>query len=120
MFNAGRKDRVVRMGGDSLMAGIRPRITFKPKSRTVKNINRHLAFVVGNKIDDDIRMSLNNNYEDSGSERQVVFRGRGRGPLYRPNSNHDLRQKLTQVVLTDANWYRVIVSFYICHIKDYY
>lgn len=112
----GRDVREVRMGGDTLMAGIRPRISFKQKTRVA--LPRNLSFAAQNFIDndDDLEMSVNNNRNDF-SERQVILKGRSRlllnGRLGAPPK--DLRSKLIQTVLADAFWYKVTVSkrFYI-------
>ncbi|XP_051155759.1 nuclear RNA export factor 1-like isoform X2 [Leptopilina boulardi] len=106
----GRDVREVRMGGDTLMAGIRPRISFKQKTRVA--LPRNLSFAAQNYIDndDDLEMSVNNNRNEF-SERQVILKGRGRlllnGRLGAPPK--DLRSKLIQTVLADAFWYKVTI-----------
>ena len=103
------------MEGDSLMAGTKPRIFFKSKPKM--NLNRNREFAVHKCFEEDMRITVNKDLESNGYEsRQVVIRGRGRGPIYArlgpygSNPRHDLRDKLTQVVLADANWYKIIVS----------
>lgn len=82
------------------MTGLRPRISFKQKTRVT--LPRHFEFAANNYNDDDDERIFN--------DRQVTIKNRGvlNGRL--GISNIDLRKKLTQVVLIDAFWYRITVS----------
>ncbi|XP_033207887.1 nuclear RNA export factor 1-like [Belonocnema kinseyi] len=113
-FFLDREERVVRMEGDGLTAGMRPRIFLKSKSKM--NLSRNREFTVHKCFEDDLSMALNNNESNGYDTRHVVVRGRGRSIYtrlgsYGPNPRHDLRDKLTQVVLADANWYKITIPW---------
>lgn len=119
----GNDTREVRMGGDTLMAGVRPRISFKQKARI--SIPRNLSFAAQNLLDDDDDLemsSINNNNNNHFHERQVLLKARGRSLLNGRLGvipQKDLRCKLTQTILADAYWYKITIPCGADYEKDF-